>query len=132
MGRDHLKELLANPEVPAIFEAAFEHKGVIVKTDILQHRKENRWRLVEVKSTADLKDHHLAVSAGFGEDAQCVERTRLIQGFFDVACHTTNSSFSFPSPTSHRHVISSGRFGSVNGGSKSVRATQGKPFIVSI
>lgn len=53
------KELIANPEVPAIFEGAFEHKGVIVKTDILQRRKEHRWRLVEVKSTADLKDHHL-------------------------------------------------------------------------
>jgi predicted RecB family nuclease len=52
------KELVANPEVPAIFEGAFEHQGVIVKTDILQRRKENHWRLVEVKSTADLKDHH--------------------------------------------------------------------------
>jgi predicted RecB family nuclease len=53
------KELLANPEVPAIFEGAFEYDGVIVKTDILQRRKENHWRLVEVKSTADLKDQHL-------------------------------------------------------------------------
>jgi predicted RecB family nuclease len=53
------KELLANPEVQAIFEGAFEHQGVIVKTDILQRRKENHWRLVEVKSTADLKDYHL-------------------------------------------------------------------------
>lgn len=53
------KELLGNPEIPAIFEGTFEHQGVIVKTDILQRRKENHWRLVEVKSTADLKDHHL-------------------------------------------------------------------------
>ena len=53
------KELLANPEVPAIFEGAFEHQGVVVKTDILQRRKENHWRLVEVKSTADLKELHL-------------------------------------------------------------------------
>ena len=53
------RELLANPEVPAIFEGAFEHRGVIVKTDILQRRKQNHWRLVEVKSTANLKDHHL-------------------------------------------------------------------------
>ena len=30
-----------------------------VKTDILQRRKENKWRLVEVKSTADLKNQHL-------------------------------------------------------------------------
>jgi len=26
---------------------------------ILQRRKDNRWRLIEVKSTTDLKDHHL-------------------------------------------------------------------------
>jgi hypothetical protein len=53
------KELLANPEVPAIFEAAFEHDNVIVKTDILQRRDKNRWRLVEVKSAADLREHHV-------------------------------------------------------------------------
>jgi predicted RecB family nuclease len=51
------KELVANPEVPAIFEAAFHYQGVIVKTDILR-RRENRWRLVEVKSTTDLREHH--------------------------------------------------------------------------
>jgi hypothetical protein len=51
------KELVANPEVPAIFEAAFHYRGVIVKADILR-RKENRWRLVEVKSTTELKEHH--------------------------------------------------------------------------
>jgi predicted RecB family nuclease len=53
------RELVANPEIPAIFEGAFEHQGIIVKTDILQRRKENHWRLVEVKSTSDLKEHHL-------------------------------------------------------------------------
>lgn len=52
------RELVANPDVPAIFEGTFEHNDVIVKTDILQRRKENHWRLVEVKSTTDLKDHH--------------------------------------------------------------------------
>lgn len=53
------KELIANPEVPAIFEGAFEHKGVIVKTDILQRREKSHWRLVEVKSTTEMKDHHV-------------------------------------------------------------------------
>jgi predicted RecB family nuclease len=53
------RELVANREVPAIFEGTFEHQGVVVKTDILQRRKENRWRLMEVKSTTDLKEHHL-------------------------------------------------------------------------
>ena len=53
------RELIANPEVPAIFEGAFEDQGVVVKTDILQRRKENHWRLIEVKSTTDLREHHL-------------------------------------------------------------------------
>ena len=53
------KELAANREVPAIFEGVFEHGGVLVRVDILHRRRDNRWRLIEVKSTADLKDHHL-------------------------------------------------------------------------
>lgn len=53
------RELIGNPDVTAIFEAAFEHDGVFVRVDILQRRKENRWRLVEVKSSSDLKEHHL-------------------------------------------------------------------------
>ncbi len=53
------KELLAHPDVPTIFEGAFEHKGVIVKTDILQRRERNHWRLIEVKSTTEMKDHHV-------------------------------------------------------------------------
>jgi len=53
------QELIGNPEVPTIFEGTFENDGVFVKADILQRRKENRWRLIEVKSTSDLKDQHL-------------------------------------------------------------------------
>src|SRR5450631_381991 len=53
------RELIANPEVPAIFEAAFEDGGVFVRVDILQRRRDGRWRLIEVKSTADLKEQHL-------------------------------------------------------------------------
>jgi hypothetical protein len=52
------RELVANPEVPAIFEGTFEHGGVLVRVDILQRRR-GRWRLLEVKSTTNLKDHHL-------------------------------------------------------------------------
>ncbi len=52
-------ELIANPEVPAIFEAAFENGGVFVRVDILHRRRDGRWRLVEVKSTASPKEEHL-------------------------------------------------------------------------
>jgi hypothetical protein len=53
------RELVANREVPAIFEGTFEHGNVLVRVDILQRRRDGRWRLLEVKSTTDLKDHHL-------------------------------------------------------------------------
>ncbi len=53
------RELVANREVPAIFEATFEHGDVLVRVDILHRRRDNRWRLIEVKSTTDLKEHHL-------------------------------------------------------------------------
>src|SRR5579864_7594304 len=53
------RDLLANPEIPAIFEAVFEHQNVLVKVDILHRRRDGRWRLIEVKSSAEAKDHHL-------------------------------------------------------------------------
>src|SRR5258708_12921276 len=53
------RELVVNAEVPAIFEGTFEHGGVLVRVDILHRRRDGRWRLIEVKSTTDVKDHHL-------------------------------------------------------------------------
>jgi len=52
------RELVANPKVPAIFEAVLEHQNVLVKVDVLHRRRDGRWRLIEVKSTSDVKDHH--------------------------------------------------------------------------
>ena len=53
------RELLARPDVPAIFEGAFEHGGVYVRVGILQRCRGSRWRLIEIKSSASLKDEHL-------------------------------------------------------------------------
>ena len=53
------RELVANPDVPAIFEATFENGGVLARVDVLQRRRDGKWRLVEVKSSASLKDEHL-------------------------------------------------------------------------
>lgn len=53
------RELIVNPGVPAIFEGTCEHGGVLVRVDILHRRRDGRWRLIEVKSTTDVKDHHL-------------------------------------------------------------------------
>jgi predicted RecB family nuclease len=52
------RELITNPDVPAIFEGTFEHGGVLVRADILHRRRDGRWRLIEVKSTTEVKDHH--------------------------------------------------------------------------
>ena len=53
------KELVANPEVPAIYEGVFEHDGVLVRVDVLHRRGDGRLRLIEVKSSASLKEGHL-------------------------------------------------------------------------
>ena len=53
------RELVANREVPAIFEGAFEHSGVLVRVDVLHRRKDGRWRLVEVKSATAVKEEHV-------------------------------------------------------------------------
>jgi predicted RecB family nuclease len=53
------RELVANPDIPAVFEAVFEYQNVLVKVDILHRRRDGRWRLIEVKSTSDLKDQHV-------------------------------------------------------------------------
>ena len=53
------RELVTNCEIPAIFEGAFEHDGVVVRVDILHRRRDGRWRLVEVKSSTSVKEGHL-------------------------------------------------------------------------
>jgi hypothetical protein len=39
------KELVANPEVPAIFEGTFSADDVLVRVDILKRQRDKRWRL---------------------------------------------------------------------------------------
>ena len=41
-----------------LFEAAFQHNDVLVRTDILVPT-DSGWRMVEVKSSGSVKDHHL-------------------------------------------------------------------------
>src|SRR5271163_2803764 len=53
------RQLVANPEVPAIFEGVFENGGVLVRVDVLHRRRDERWRLVEVKSSTSVKEQHL-------------------------------------------------------------------------
>ena len=56
--------LIQDITVPAIFEAAFLHGGVLVRADILERipaveGQSSGWRLIEVKSSTKVKDVHL-------------------------------------------------------------------------
>lgn len=57
-------ELVQDPTVPAIFEGAFLHDGVLVRVDIIERVPSQEgispsWRLIEVKSSTRVKDVHL-------------------------------------------------------------------------
>jgi predicted RecB family nuclease len=51
--------LIADPTVPAIFEAALVHDGLLIRVDALERLPHGRWRLNEVKSSTRIKDEHL-------------------------------------------------------------------------
>ena len=85
------RELVTNPEVPAIFEGVFEHGSVLVRVDVLHRRKDGRWRLIEVKSSTEMKEEHFddvgiqyrVVSRSVGLASAClahVNRNYVYQG----------------------------------------------------
>jgi hypothetical protein len=55
----HTAALMGNPQVPAIFEAAYENDGIRVRVDVMERLASGRWGLREVKSSSGLKDHYL-------------------------------------------------------------------------
>jgi predicted RecB family nuclease len=79
-------QLVRDPTIPAIFEGAFEHDGVVVRADVLERvegaaGEETGWRLIEVKSSTRVKDVHLddlaiqsqvLLGAGFSLSAVCL------------------------------------------------------------
>jgi predicted RecB family nuclease len=48
-----------DPNIPAIFEAAFSHNDVRIRVDILERLKNGEWNLIEVKSAISVKDIYL-------------------------------------------------------------------------
>ena len=68
IGEDHLhhhqavrstRKALGNPSVSAIYEAAFTHDGIRVRVDILERLGDERWNLIEVKSSTSVKGVHI-------------------------------------------------------------------------
>ena len=47
---------LIDGDAPALFEAAFEHGGVVARADVLERLPGGGWRMIEVKSTTRVKD----------------------------------------------------------------------------
>ena len=53
---EETRQIIAAGSAPALFEAAFEHEGVLVRADVIERLPGGGWRLVEVKSTTRLKE----------------------------------------------------------------------------
>jgi hypothetical protein len=53
------QELLADPLVPAIFEATLKFDNVLVRVDVLERVSPDQWRLIEVKASTKVKAIHL-------------------------------------------------------------------------
>jgi hypothetical protein len=51
--------LIADPRVPAIFEAGFLCDGLHARVDVLARKPLGAFALYEVKSTGEVKDHHI-------------------------------------------------------------------------
>jgi predicted RecB family nuclease len=54
---------IANPNVPAIFEGAFAFNDLRIRVDILQRLKNDRWNLIEVKSSTSAKEVYVVDAA---------------------------------------------------------------------
>ena len=56
---EETRRLIASGAAPALFEAAFEHGGVLVRADVLERLPAGGWRLLEIKSGTRMKDPFL-------------------------------------------------------------------------
>ena len=57
------EHLVRSGSEPALFEAAFRYRGVLVRVDILERLECGGWRLIEVKSTTRLREQHVRDAA---------------------------------------------------------------------
>lgn len=50
---------LENPNIRALYEAAFIHDSVRIRVDILERLRSGKWNMIEVKSSTSVKEVHL-------------------------------------------------------------------------
>ena len=53
---EETRRVIEAGSAPALFEAAFEHQGVLARADVIERLPGGGWRLIEVKSATRLKD----------------------------------------------------------------------------
>jgi hypothetical protein len=77
---ERTRMLMADPSVPAIFEAAYEYSGTRIRADIMERLENNTWGLREVKSSSRVKASYvddvgvqLYVLHGLGVDVTSIE-----------------------------------------------------------
>jgi hypothetical protein len=82
------RALLADESVPAIFEAAFEHRHVLIRADILERSTRGGFNLIEVKSGTTVKnvnEHDVAIQVwvlrGAGIDVASTGLLTLNRGY---------------------------------------------------
>ena len=85
---EETQALLARRDVAAIFEAAFEHRGVLIRVDVLERSARGGFDLIEVKSGTTVKnvhEHDVAVQAwvlrGAGIDVVSAGLLTLNRGY---------------------------------------------------
>ena len=61
--RQSTAKALDDRTVPAIFEGAFIHDDIRIRTDVLQRLDGNQWNMIEVKSTTSVKEIHIIDTA---------------------------------------------------------------------
>ncbi len=90
-----------------IYEAAFEHNGVLVRADVIIRRPGGRWDLVEVKSTSKVKPQHVTDAAiqlyvleGAGLEVQAAGVLHLDTGYVHAGgAHDLDALFSLTDVT---------------------------------
>lgn len=99
---------IADPSIPAIFEATLQHSGVLVRIDILERIGADHWRLIEVKSSLDVKpihlqdlaiQHHVAAASGLAIHAACLMHLSR-EYLFDGGNHALTELFKLEDMTS--------------------------------
>lgn len=86
--RTRTRALVANPAVPAVFDAAIEHAGVRIRVDVLERLPDGGVGIREVKAATRVKPEHLHdvavqwyVAAGAGLRVTSVEVLHVEPGY---------------------------------------------------